>query len=242
MSYSVQLAKETRRKLAEWRLPKEGINAIFRRMDELSEHPSRHLIRVLSSAHVLETDVVYLDPGPPPRHFLIVLSVRTASMKRRCTLSIATGSSMTRAINLLTAPARFLRTKHEYHRPPQAIRPPGRPAPLLRAVAETGLFPRRSVERPGPLLHRDPAAERDRRAAPGPRAQQHAPGHPHPLAADAGVRRPLDARHRPRRHRHAGGGGAAPLRGGEEDPARPRPRGAGPRASGPGRTNTRPAS
>jgi hypothetical protein len=76
MSYSVQLAKDTRRKLAEWRLPKEGISEVFRQMDELSEHPSRHLIRVPSSVHILQTDVVYRDPGPPPRHCLIVLSVR----------------------------------------------------------------------------------------------------------------------------------------------------------------------
>jgi hypothetical protein len=45
-------------------------------MDELSEHPSRHLIRVPSSVHILQTDVVYLDPGPPPRHCPLVLSVR----------------------------------------------------------------------------------------------------------------------------------------------------------------------
>jgi hypothetical protein len=76
MSYSVQLAQDTRRKLAEWRLPKEGISASFRRMDELSENPSRHLIRVPSSVHVLQTDVVYRDPGPLPLHCLIVLSVR----------------------------------------------------------------------------------------------------------------------------------------------------------------------
>ena len=62
--------------------------------------------------------------------------------------------------------------------------------------------------------------------APRARAEQHAPGHPDPLAADAGVRRPLDARHRPRRDRHPGGRRAAAARGGEEDPPRPRPRGA----------------
>ena len=49
------------------------------------------------------------------------------------------------------------------------------------------------------VLDRDPAAERHRGVAPGARAEQHAPGHPDPLAADAGLRRPLDARHRPRR-------------------------------------------
>ncbi len=76
MSYSVQLGKEARRKIAEWRLPKEGIDAILRRMDELSEMPSRHLLRVESSHHILEADVVYRDPGPPPRDCLITLSVR----------------------------------------------------------------------------------------------------------------------------------------------------------------------
>ena len=38
--------------------------------------PSRYLIRIESSLHVLETDVVYSDPGPPARDCLIVLSVR----------------------------------------------------------------------------------------------------------------------------------------------------------------------
>jgi hypothetical protein len=76
MSYSVQLAKDARRKIADWRLPKEGMDAILRRMDELSENPGRHLIRVPSSLHVLQADVVYRDPGPPPRDCLIALSVR----------------------------------------------------------------------------------------------------------------------------------------------------------------------
>ena len=92
---------------------------------------------------------------------------------------------------------------------------------------ENGYFHADPAERQAAVLHRDPAAERHRGTAPGPRAQQHAPGHPDPLAADAGVRRPLDARHRPRRHRHPGGRREAAARGGEEDPPRPRPRGAG---------------
>ena len=75
MSYSVQLARDTRRKLAEWRLPKEGICAIFRQMDELSENPKRHLLRIASSVHVLEPDLIYRDPGPPTLDCLIVLSV-----------------------------------------------------------------------------------------------------------------------------------------------------------------------
>ena len=58
----------------------------------------------------------------------------------------------------------------------------------LRRVGGGRRLPRRR-RRPGPgaaaLLHHDPAAERDRRAAHGPRLQQHAPGHPHPLAPDA---------------------------------------------------------
>lgn len=76
MSYSVQLAEDARQKIADWRLPKEGITAIFRRMDELSEMPSRYLLRIESSPHILETDVVYRDPGPPARDCLIALSVR----------------------------------------------------------------------------------------------------------------------------------------------------------------------
>ena len=76
MSYSVQLAKDAKRKLADWRLPKEGMSAILRRMDELCENPRYHLIRVPSKAHVLEADVVYRDPGPPPRDCLVALFVR----------------------------------------------------------------------------------------------------------------------------------------------------------------------
>jgi hypothetical protein len=76
MSYSVQLGSEARRKIAEWLLPKEGISAILRRMDELSETPSRFLLRIASSTHIMESDVVYRDPGPPERDCLIALSVR----------------------------------------------------------------------------------------------------------------------------------------------------------------------
>jgi hypothetical protein len=76
MSYSVRLDEAAQAKIVDWRLPQEGMRAILQRMDDLSENPSRYLIRVSSSAHVLETDVVYHDPGPPPLHCLIVLSVR----------------------------------------------------------------------------------------------------------------------------------------------------------------------
>ena len=60
----------------------------------------------------------------------------------------------------------------------------------------------------GELLDRDPAAERHRRAAHGPRAQRIDPGHADPLAPDAGDADEVDPRHRPRRHRHADAGGA----------------------------------
>ena len=55
------------------------------------------------------------------------------------------------------------------------------------------------------LLHRHPAAQRHRLAAHGPRAQQHAAGHPGPLRAHARQGRAVAAGHRPRRHRHADG-------------------------------------
>jgi valyl-tRNA synthetase len=55
------------------------------------------------------------------------------------------------------------------------------------------------------LLHHDPAAERHRLPAHGPRVQQHAPGHPRPLAPDARLRHAVAAGHRPCRHRDADG-------------------------------------
>ena len=82
----------------------------------------------------------------------------------------------------------------------------------LRLLGRAGLLPRRPGEPEAAVHHRHPAAERDRRPAHGPRPQQHAAGRAHPLAADAGLQRPVDARHRPRRHRHAGGGREAALR------------------------------
>ena len=59
------------------------------------------------------------------------------------------------------------------------------------------------------LHHRHSAAERHRLAAYGPRAQQHAAGHPLPLRAHARARRAVAAGHRPCRHRDADGGRAA---------------------------------
>jgi len=76
MSYSVQLDEDVKAKITAWRLPKEGIGAILARMDELREMPSRNLLRIESSPHPLQTDIVYRDPGPPARDRLIVLFVR----------------------------------------------------------------------------------------------------------------------------------------------------------------------
>ena len=58
------------------------------------------------------------------------------------------------------------------------------------------------------LLHRHSAAQRHRLAAHGPRAQQHAAGHPVPLRAHARQGRAVAARHRSRRHRDPDGGRA----------------------------------
>jgi hypothetical protein len=90
-------------------------------------------------------------------------------------------------------------------------RPPSRAStPLGRAR----LFSREPI-RAQAVHDRHSAAERDRRAAPGACAEQHAAGHPHPHEADAGLQRALDAGHRPRGHRHAGGRRAAAA--GEEE-------------------------
>ena len=64
---------------------------------------------------------------------------------------------------------------------------------------------RRGLAR-GQLLDRDPAPERDRRAAHGPRAQRHDPGRARPGQPDAGPQHALGAGHRPRRDRDPGGG------------------------------------
>jgi len=76
MSYSVQLDDEVERKIVAWRLPKEGMSAILQRMDELREMPSRSLLRIESSPHALQTDIVFRDPGPPARDCLVVLYIR----------------------------------------------------------------------------------------------------------------------------------------------------------------------
>ncbi len=76
----------------------------------------------------------------------------------------------------------------------------------------------------GELLGRDPAAERDRRPAHGPRPQRLDAGRAGADEPDARQEHPLDARHRPRRHRHPGGGRERAA-GGRQEPPGPRPRG-----------------
>jgi hypothetical protein len=56
--------------------------------------------------------------------------------------------------------------------------------------------------------HRDPAAQRDGRAAHGAHAEQHHPGRAGAPCADAGEERLLGAGYGPREHRHGGEGGA----------------------------------
>ena len=80
----------------------------------------------------------------------------------------------------------------------------------LRALARIrALPPGARGHRGRELLDRDPAAERHRRAAHGPRAQRLDPGHADPLRAHARQADEVDPRHRPRRHRDADAGRAA---------------------------------
>ncbi len=73
MNYRVMLDEAVVRKIAGWELPERAIRAIIDRLDELSDQPSRNLIRVDSLTHVLQSDLVIADPGPPGRNYLIVL-------------------------------------------------------------------------------------------------------------------------------------------------------------------------
>ena len=83
--------------------------------------------------------------------------------------------------------------------------------PTYRLWEDAGAF---AAGQPGraeraALRHRHPAAQRDRLAAYGSRAQQHAAGHARPLRAHARPRRAVAAWHGSCRHRHADGGRAA---------------------------------
>lgn len=76
MEYSIRVAERVRRKIAGWRLPETALEALPKRLEELSERPTRNLIRVDGSPHALQADLVIHEPGPPARDHLIVLSVR----------------------------------------------------------------------------------------------------------------------------------------------------------------------
>ena len=98
---------------------------------------------------------------------------------------------------------------------PLGARPRPRRGSSSRWQRERRLRPARRGHAGGELLDRDPAAERDRGAAHGPRAQRHGPGRADPDAPDAGPQRALDPRHRPRRDRDPGGGREGAARGGD---------------------------
>ena len=93
----------------------------------------------------------------------------------------------------------------------QPLRAGCRRAARVRRVGGRRRVRRRPVLRPAAVHDRRAAAQRDRRAAHGARAERRDPGHADPAARHAGLRDAVDLRHRPRRHRHPerGGEGAA---------------------------------
>ncbi len=96
---------------------------------------------------------------------------------------------------------------------------------MVPGLDRAGLLPRRGLVRQARLLHRHPPAERHRRAAHGPRGLRDPAGPACALEADERLQHPVAAGHRPRRHRHADGGGAQPQEERGEEPPRPRTRG-----------------
>ena len=103
--------------------------------------------------------------------------------------------------------------------------PPRSRGEIFACWIEGGYFHPSAEGSPGrELLGRDPAAQRHRRAAHGPRAQRHHAGLADADAPDAGPQRALDARHRPRRDRDPGGGREGAAGAGDLAP-RARPRG-----------------
>src|SRR5690606_4689062 len=115
-------------------------------------------------------------------------------------------------------PRRHGGTEVEQGIPPRRSRDRVEP---LRPLGAGGLF--RSVRTGRAVLHRDPAAERDRHVAHGACVPAHDHGRADPLASDARPERAVAARHRPRRHRDADGRRASAERGGHVA-ARDRPR------------------
>ena len=91
--------------------------------------------------------------------------------------------------------------------PRQDLRPRRDRGEVVRALGSQRPVPPRAPGRRA-VHHRQPAAQRHRRAAHRPRARQHAAGRRGPLRAAARQGRAVGGRHRPRRHRHADGGRA----------------------------------
>ncbi len=90
---------------------------------------------------------------------------------------------------------------------------------MVCRMAECGRFRRKGRSLPGAIHDRHTAAQRDRRADDGARAEQHPPGHPHPPGEARGEIGPLDSRDRSRRNRDPKRRGAGVAQA-EEDPAR----------------------
>ena len=101
----------------------------------------------------------------------------------------------------------------------QEFRPRGRRAGLVCGMGAVGRVPCAARCGRGAVYHHDPAAERDRQPAHGPRADDDAAGRADPLAADAGAGCVVAAGHGPCGHRDADGGRAAAGDGEQPDPA-----------------------
>ena len=76
MSYSVRLSDDVRRKISGWKLSSHVIREVLKGLDQLSQNPTGHLIRIGPPHDTLQLDVVARDPGDPPRDYLVALSVR----------------------------------------------------------------------------------------------------------------------------------------------------------------------
>ena len=104
------------------------------------------------------------------------------------------------------------------HNAREDLYPIGNGNPPLRGMGSPRLFQAGAEAQGQALHHRHPAAQCDGLAAHGACAQQHHPGHPLPLRADARPRRAVAAGHRPCGHRHADGGGAPADEGKQDRP------------------------
>ena len=170
-----------------------------RTLDELAEDLLRPMLRN------------WLDDNLPP--WSSAWSARRSSgfraavASRRCLTGKAAASLAVRLTSPGPSDLRRARPETGIGHARQDFRRRGRRAADQRGVGEGGGLPRRRRRQAGrrALFDRHSAAERDRLAAYRPRPQQHPPGRPDPLRADARPRRSLAAGHGPCRHRHADG-------------------------------------